>query len=260
MTSSEQTEPPNFVIDSHEYELTVAAAKDLGLRSTAEYLIRNPESVESAIISPIKNYLGKIAGRDKPQPELTIHLPFTETYTINDLVGHFNRRQRYNTVVDEELWKGYHKGSYNGRLIRPVLGIVINETKDPAGNYNDMVNGYEEIGLTGMGKTPDLQRNLASNHDRVKIDLISVSQYILLQAKRRIAGLPPLDEFTETCFPQLMGYRGQDAFAPTIGWKYDRLELRSIEAKYAGADVGVRKVIDTGKQILVPNSRLKAWN
>ncbi len=249
MAKTAEVKPEIFEIDQDDFNHTIAAIRDLGLRSTARHLILEYEQAATVLDSRTKHHIGTLARNGNP--ELVSNLPLIKTYGLKDLRGRFDRKQRYRTLVDEELWDQYGNYDLNNGMPKPKLGVVINEYADPYNIYSKSINGFDEQGLVGVGKTV---REFSTHGLRMGIDHVStlnVSQYIVLQAKRRLAGEPPLDLHTKTAFPQLFYSIRDRRAAPIIGWSRDRLELGSMSADYSGPDIGIRHVVNTSQDMLV---------
>jgi hypothetical protein len=196
-----------FTLERDDYDLTVAALGDLGIKDTRKQK-RIPEFEEvAAAFGPVATYLGEHVGRGD-QPELTFHVPLAGRYDLYKLIENFDRRQEYDTSIWRALWDTFSNNDHNHGEPNLSAGILLNDTTDPADRTRP-ANGYDEAGLVYVSQTVPQQRNSLkaeqegeANQEGVDLNAADVTEYVVAQAKRRQAGRPLLDRPTVTRFPQ----------------------------------------------------------
>ncbi len=211
-----------FTLVRDDYDLTVAAVGDLGVKSTKKQPIPEFEEVAEAISTQSAVYLGEHVARGD-QPELAFHIPFAGRFDLRKLVSGFDKKQQYPTAVWDKLWHGFSNVEHNHGISKLTAALILNDTTRGS-DHSEQVNEYGEAGLVHENKTvPEqratfsLEQELARTAD-VQLDLESISQYVVVQAKRRHAGLSLLDKQTVTRFPQYADKRiGGFAVVPGAG-------------------------------------------
>ena len=252
-----------FTLDRDDYDLTVTALGDLGVKNTRKQQpIPEFEEVAEAV-KPVASYLGGHVERGD-QPELTFHIPVAKhsdrTNGLYKLIKGFDKGQEYDTSIWSELWDrlgNNHLKRYSSET-NPKASILLNDTTDPADRTRP-ANGYGEAGLVYISQTvPEQKKSLNTEQDEeankdgvhLNLEFADITEYLVTQAKRSQAGLPLLDKPTVTRFPQYTepgkdGFDlGGDVCVPDAGVDGDdRLRLRGSDVGGAWGSGGVRRVV-----------------
>ena len=227
-----------FALDRDDYDLTVTALGDLGVKDTSKIGVPGFEEVGSTLGDPTAAFLGQHVERGD-KPELTIHIPLSRRgFSLSKLVAAFDAKQEYGTSVWEELWGSYTPDTHNGQRGNGTAHVLLNDSRNPADTH-EKANEYDEAGLVYVNQTVPQQRESLSDEAQIAADHgvvlspISFTEYMVVQAKRRQAGLPLLDKPTVTRFTQYPDKKiGGRVYVPFADVR-DRGQLRLY-----GSDVG----------------------
>jgi hypothetical protein len=243
-----------FQLDQGDYDLTTTALNTLGItKGIPDY---NVLAANLAASTSTAEYLG-IHLDAGDVPELTFDLPLGHasgiTSPMNDLtlpslLDRFDKQQPHKTSVTEDIWDRQDHTVGQADSLNPV--IALNDTHDLKDSTRP-VNGYDETGLVNVTQTVDEQRyNLATEaklaaNKSIEIQPMSIGQYVVLQAKRREAGLPLLDERTATRLVQYPNRTYGDRQAvPVVSVGGDgQLRLDRSHVDIDWYRMGVRRVV-----------------
>jgi hypothetical protein len=241
-----------FSLDRDDYDLTVAALGDLGVKNNRKREV--PEFEEVAVTTyPLATYLGAHVARGD-QPELTFQVPATKgsvrSNGLYKLIESFDKGQEYGTYVWRELWDRLGDADLRGGEAALSAGILLNDTTKPS-DRTQPANGYDEAGLVHANHTVPEQRaaiekeKSTAKQAGVNLDPIAITEYLVTQAKRRRAGLPLLDKPTVTRFVQ---YPEQNIVGGVyvLGAIVDgdsRLDLGGSSVDDTWGGYGVRRVV-----------------
>ncbi len=260
-TAGEVAVAASFTPSEDDYLLTVAALSDLGIRNTRRAPHTIPELEEIELSPASQSFLSAEAARGDV-PELTIHLPLRDRIFglragLRPLLIYFDKKQQRPTYVNKDLWDTYDAADHNrdrgrpGAKMTPVFAL--NDTTDPR-DRNRPANDYNEPGLVYTGMTAEDQRRALAAEKQtaaggVNIRALGVSEYIVLDAKRRITGNPPLDSFTRTHtrFVQFLGKEiGKDGHVvvPDANSPYTALSLGASCADVSEDNIGARRALE----------------
>jgi hypothetical protein len=200
-----------FTLDRDDYELTVAAVRKLGAKDSRHHPIPWYEELAGSIGLETAAYLGQHVARGD-RPELTLHRPFTKQVTVDRFLELFNgvapkQGKVYPATIWDRLFRSYSLDEHNNGQTNMLAGLALNDTTDPA-DRRQAANSRDEPGLVYTGRNTPEQLAAFRKEQRaaagigVKLDPETVSQYFVLQTKRLLAGLPPLDQETFTSFLQ----------------------------------------------------------
>ena len=168
------------------------------------------------------------------EPFLQINL--TPAFGLRTLLHYFDKKKPNNrrTWINYELLDKYHLIALNSRRTddqsEPIPGLVRGHVLSPAENYNN------EPGLAHTSKNTTHHRQLAIGQT-----LLSITDYITIQAMRRETDKQQLDTRTFTRFPQLpdKSFVGTPSVV-RASWHYvDQLRL-SASSVSAFPDSGFR--------------------
>jgi len=243
-----------FTLDKDDYDLTVAALGDLGVKNTRkEQQIPEFEEVADAISSATATYLGEHVERGD-QPELTFHILVAQRgpQSLAARIGKFDEKQPHATYIWNDLLGAY--SAYDHKIARPkrglTAGVLLNDTTKPK-DREQPANAYNEAGLVHANHTVSEQRAAieceqhAAKETSVELNPINITEYLVTQAKRRQAGRPLLDTQTVTRFTQ---YPDRDiggyVYVPNADVLDDgQLDLDGSDVVLAWDRVGVRRVV-----------------
>jgi hypothetical protein len=238
------------VFDRDDYDLTVTALSDLGVKGTKRRPVPEFEEVQAKISPALAVYLQNHV-RNGGKPELTMHVPLgLNGFDLKKLIANFDKKQEYSTYIWEDLWDQYGEGQHNSPRTLLDAAMLLNDTTDPE-NRAQPANSYDEAGLVHVSKTVPEQRASLDQEKQeavksgVELNPISISQYIVTQAKRRQAGLPLLDKPTYTRFVQYpeQVLDGSSCVPNAVVDDDDRLYLNGANVGSAWARDGVRRVV-----------------
>ena len=200
-----------FTLDRDDYDLTVTALGDLGVKNTRKNkLIPDFEEVAAAFSPSTATYLGEHVARGD-QPELTFHVPVAQrgAQSLTARISKFDEKQQYSTYTWDALLGAYSSTDHN--VARPksglTAGVLLNDTTKPK-DREQPANEYNEAGLVHANHTVPEQRAAiereqdAAKEAGVELNPANITEYLVTQAKRRQAGLPLLDKPTVTRFVQ----------------------------------------------------------
>lgn len=235
------------VFDRDDYDLTVTALNDLGAKK--EELIPEFEELQALFTPKMAVYLADQA-KNGATSELTVGVSLdVSSFNFDRLIANFDAKQPYATSVCRDLWDKYSDDQHD-RF--GVLGaaMLLNDTTNPF-DHTKPANDYDEAGLVHVSKNFTEQRKAVETERKqaakagVELDLISVSQYVVTQAKRRQAGLPLLDKSTFTRFVQYPEKKiDGDSYVPYANVSGgDQLYLDGTVVGDAWYDRGVRRVV-----------------
>ena len=237
-----------FSLDRNDFDLTVAALSDLGVKSTKKQPIPEFEEVVAGV-KPVVTYLGEHVGRGD-QPELTFRVPLAGRYNFVKLIDYFDMGQEYDTAIWHALWDRLTSADHNHGVTDLSAAVMLNDTTDPADRTRP-ANGYNEAGLVYVNQTVPQQRTSLETEQGeaaksgVQLDPAGITEYVVVQAKRRLAGRPLLDKPTVTRFPQYPDKKiGGDVVVPDAYVDdYDRLYLDGSYVGYGWDRAGVRREV-----------------
>jgi hypothetical protein len=196
-----------FTLARDDYDLTVTALGDLGVKNTRKNKkIPEFDEVAAAFSPATATYLGEHVERGD-QPELTFHVPLAARYDMYKVVENFDRGQQYDTSIWRALWDNFSNNDHNQGETNLSAAVLLNDTTKPK-DREQPANEYNEAGLVHANHTVPEQRSAikreqgAAKAAGVELNPISVTQYLVTQAKRRQAGQPLLDRPTVTRFVQ----------------------------------------------------------
>lgn len=250
-------ETVSFKFSDDDYDLTIEALKDLGINRN---LVAKYESLNESLNSDTLSYLGRqlVQGYN---PELTFYLPFRKELGLKKLLAKFDtkgtKRQRP-SYIWEDLWESYETYQHKfGTDIdtEPIAAFALNNSTSPI-SPTDPANRYSEAGLVYTDKNVVEQQEYlrkeqtAAKQLGVDLESMTVSQYIVLQAKRRQAGLPLLDRSTFTCFIQYPNRIINDVSCvpgARVSSGDDRLRLGGAAVDHARERTGIRRVVRISK-------------
>jgi hypothetical protein len=237
-----------FAIDRDDYDLTLAAVSDLGFKPTKQHQLR--EFDELALTKEDGAYLGEHAARGDI-PELTFHLPLgIRSFDLDRLIVNFDAKQTYETAVWKDLWSQYGKADHNQSRPSVDTGVLLNDTTKPK-DRSQPANNYDEAGLVHTKHTVAEQRaaiireQTEASQTGVELNPVSLTQYMVVQAKRRQAGLPLLDKSTFTRFVQYpeKGIDGRSCVPDASVGSDGRLLLYGTDVGRSWDRGGVRRVV-----------------
>jgi hypothetical protein len=242
-----------FVLDRDDYELTVAAVRKLGAKDSRHHPIPWYGELADSIGPETAAYLGQHVARGD-RPELTLHRPFTKTVTVDRFLELFNtvdakHGKSYPATIWDRLVRSYSPDEHNNGQTGMLAGLALNDTTDPA-DRRQPANSRDEPGLVYAGRnTPEQlaafrveQRSMAGAG--VKLDLETVSQYFILQTKRLLAGLPPLDQETFTSFLQYDDREiDGNSYKPGARWAGKLPGIYGSRVSDSSEGSGIRRVI-----------------
>lgn len=246
-----------FTLDRDDYDLTLAALADLGVQGGSKLTIPAFEEIAQGLGVSIPAYLGEHAARDD-KPELTMHIPlYPRVFTVRKLIAAFDGKQKYSTFVWDDLWNSYTHGDHNDDRggSRLHAGVMLNDTTDPT-DREQKANNYSEVGLVYGNQTVSEQRASVVAEAKqaatqgVILDAATFTDYLVVQAKRRQAGLPLLDQLTSTRFvwyPEKEKDIGSSStVVPSANVDFgSRLKLSGANFGDAWSGYGVRRVVRT---------------
>jgi hypothetical protein len=248
--------PPSveFTLVKDDYDLTVSALGDLGVKNTRKnQLIPSFEEVAAAFSPSTATYLGEHVERGD-QPELTFHIPVAQrgAQSLAARISKFDEKQQYSTYIWDDLLGAYSSTDHN--IARPksglTAGVLLNDTTKPK-DREQPANEYNEAGLVHANHTVPEQRAAiereqdAAKEAGVELNPANITEYLVTQAKRRQAGLPLLDRRTVTRFTQYPDKKiDGDSFVPVACVDDSgQLSLSGSVVGFAWGDSGVRRVV-----------------
>jgi hypothetical protein len=238
-----------FALIEDDYNLTVAALGELGVESTADQPIPDFEELTAVLADQpgLGGYLGGHATRGF-YPELTFHVIPEGPLHLSPLVGRFDEGQEQQSYVWADLWHAFDFDPEQPPELSAA--VMLNDSKDPV-DHDRPANDDGEPGLVHTRQTVLEQRaslaaeaQAAAEAGEVWLDPMSFSQYLVAQAKRRLADRPFLDasHLTATRFSQLPGRNigGTDFVLDAL--VFDKLlYLHGSTLEAANPKVGVRR-------------------
>lgn len=241
--------PP--LVGQEDYRTTLAAMELLEVPSDVMHMVPSyPELVQASRTTVMHEYLlpytrsmGAGPKYGNP-PELTFHVPITDGKMLDRWLLRLNRgpegvMPQIAPAVEESLLSGMSRRELSASL-------VLHDTTSPTDRVTPMAIPWftpEHIQETGWVysdmKVEDARRALQKERAEadevgIRLDSMSPSGYLILQAKREIQGLPPLDRATGTRFLAANG--------KVIVAEYYRGNVRLTE-NYSFGREGIRRVV-----------------
>jgi hypothetical protein len=243
-----------FVFIEDDYRLTVAALGDLGIQSTRQQPIPEFEELTTVLGArpAIIQYLSEHASRGY-YPELTFHVLPPAPFNFSPLVRHFDARQGpelRTRGMGDSVWYAF---DLDRSVEAPGLSaaVLLNDRTDP-NDHSRAANDFNEAGLVYVNQTVWEHRASLASEARaaaeaggVELNATTFSQYLVVQAKRRLAGRPFLGtDLLATRFSQLPEKSfDTGTFVPSVITFGKQLDLNVSYLGAANRRVGVRRAV-----------------
>ncbi len=222
-----------------DYDLALHVLGRLGMTDAELELLPDRSTLVQSLSPVAYSRLIGPQGENQP-PELTMGITLSDNFSLYDLLARYD--EHYNTDTDhrfrgsfihKKLWDHYGPEDHNQASHPGHFALLLNdfpevkERKNAESPGTTKVDPAAKVGLSGLYMNPTQQRDAVREEavldsiDGVSLRPLSVTQYIVLQAKRREAGQPPLDHAAaQTVFSQ---YR-----AITVGTKQPWLKFLQV--------------------------------